>query len=134
MRVSHVSGVLDATTLDESFDREEGFDLERFWTAWAKAHAASRGCLEVRGMASSDVIQQLKRGLAQHIDPVHAGDADAVSQEVTLSFDSLEQARGCLLAYGNAIKVLAPKALRLSIEDFAEQICSMYRGGSPRDS
>jgi predicted DNA-binding transcriptional regulator YafY len=128
MQVSRVAAVLDAIILDETFGREDGFDLEDFWTAWGRDYEASRGSLQVKAKASTNAIEQLTYGLAQHIDLVHAEGADGESREITLSFDSLEQARGCLLAYGSAIKVLEPKALRLSIEDFAEQICSMYRG------
>jgi len=41
MRVNCVASALDATILDEGFDRKEGFDLEGFWTAWAQAFEES---------------------------------------------------------------------------------------------
>ena len=128
MRASHVSSALGATVLDEGFDREEGFDLEGFWTSWARAYEASREGLPVRAKASTDALAQLEYRLGHHIDHVHEEDADKKFREISLTFESLEQARGRLLTYGNAIEVLEPKALRLSIEDFAEQICSMYHG------
>jgi predicted DNA-binding transcriptional regulator YafY len=59
---------------------------------------------------------------------VHEEDADEKFREISLTFGTFAQAHGLLLAYGNAVEVLEPKVLRLSIEDFAEQISSMYRG------
>ena len=41
---------------------------------------------------------------------------------VGIAFDDFEQARALLLAYGGAVEVLEPLALRLSIADYAEQI------------
>ena len=128
MRVNRVASALSATILDESFNREEGFDLEGFWTAWAQAYEESRGRLSVKAKASPDALAQLEYRLGYHIDRVHEEDADEEYREISLTFESLEQARGYLLTYGNAIEVLEPRALRLSIEDFAKQICSMYHG------
>jgi len=127
MRASRVASAHNAAILDEGFDREEGFDLERFWTAWAQASKERRACLSVKAKASADALPELERRLGDHVDQVHEGHADAGFREILLTFESLEQARGVLLAYGSAIEVLEPKALRLSVEDFAKQICSMYR-------
>lgn len=43
-----------------------------------------------------------------------------------MEFDHFEHARTSLLGYGNAVKVIEPDALRLSIADFAQQIVEMY--------
>ena len=59
MRVNRVASALSATILDESFNREEGFDLEGFWTAWAQAYEESRGRLSVKAKASPDALAQL---------------------------------------------------------------------------
>jgi len=128
MRANRVASAIDATILDEGFDRDEDFDLEGFWTDWAQARAASRGGLHVKAKASTDALAQLKYRLGCHIDRVHEENADEEARQIFLTFETLEQARDCLLAYGNAIEVLEPKALRLSIADFAEQVCGMYRG------
>ena len=39
--------------------------------------------------------------------------------KLTVSFDSLEDARACLLSFGNTIEISEPLALRLSTEDYA---------------
>ena len=128
MRVDRVASALAATILDEGFERTEGFDLEGFWTAWAQAFEESRAYLPVKARASTDALAQLEYSLGHHIDQVHEKDADEEFREISLTFGTFAQARGLLLAHGNAVEVLEPKALRLSIEDFAEQISSMYRG------
>ena len=45
---------------------------------------------------------------------------------IRLSFESLEAARGRLLAFGRAVEVLEPLPLRKSLVDFAEQIVDFY--------
>ena len=44
-----------------------------------------------------------------------------------LSFESLEAARERLLSCGGGLEVLAPWALRASIQDYAMQIIEQYR-------
>jgi predicted DNA-binding transcriptional regulator YafY len=45
----------------------------------------------------------------------------------TIPFESLFEARERLLALGGAVEVLAPRALRLSMIDYAEQILKRYQ-------
>jgi len=127
MRVDRVASALAATILDEGFDRKEGFDLESFWTTWAQAFGESRAYLSVKARASTDAVAQLEHSLGQHINQVSEKDADEGFREISLSFGTFAQARGLLLAYGNAVEVLEPMALRLSIADFAEQTVKLYR-------
>ena len=46
--------------------------------------------------------------------------------KVSLSFESLEDARDRILGFGRAVEVLAPVALRRSVQDHAAQIVSLY--------
>ena len=52
-----------------------------------------------------------------------------------LAFESLEAARTRILGFGRGVEVLAPYALRRSIQDYAEQIVALYacpdRGACP---
>ena len=45
---------------------------------------------------------------------------------VTLHFDTFEKARTLILGWGNVVEVLAPRALRLSIADYARKILTVY--------
>jgi predicted DNA-binding transcriptional regulator YafY len=47
-------------------------------------------------------------------------------QELTLDYESFEEARRMVLSYGGAIEVLQPIALRRSVQDFARQIQLIY--------
>jgi predicted DNA-binding transcriptional regulator YafY len=49
------------------------------------------------------------------------------SVTVTLTFESLEDARNRLLSLGRAVEVLEPDKLRRSIVDFATQTLSVYQ-------
>ena len=109
---------LGATVLDEGFVREESFDLEDLWMAWAQAVEESRAYLLVKARASTDALVQLEHSLGHHIDQVHEEHAGEEFREISLTFETLEQARALLLAYGSAVEVLEPKALRLSIADW----------------
>jgi predicted DNA-binding transcriptional regulator YafY len=46
--------------------------------------------------------------------------------EVEMTFDHFEHARSALLAFGGAVEVIEPEALRLSIADFARRIAKTY--------
>jgi hypothetical protein len=47
---------------------------------------------------------------------------------MNLSFESPTEARSSLLALGGGVEVLEPLALRLSVQDYAEQIIKLYYG------
>jgi predicted DNA-binding transcriptional regulator YafY len=47
-------------------------------------------------------------------------------QEITLEYESFEEARRMVLSFGGAIEVLEPLALRLSVEDFSKQTLKIY--------
>ena len=57
-----------------------------------------------------------------------AGPPDAQGRlNLELFFESLEAARERLLSCGGGLEVLAPWALRASIQDYAKQIIDQYR-------
>jgi len=128
MRVDRAASALAATMLDEGFARTEGFDLEAFWAAWAQAFEESRAYLSVKARTSTAALAQLEYSLGHHIDQVHEEGTDEEFREISLTFGTFVQARGLLLAYGDAVEVLEPLALRLSIADFAAQTVKLYRG------
>jgi predicted DNA-binding transcriptional regulator YafY len=47
-------------------------------------------------------------------------------KHLTLSFESLDEARRRLLGFGGAVEVLRPLALRCSMKDYATQILNRY--------
>jgi hypothetical protein len=49
-----------------------------------------------------------------------------------LSSDSLEKGRDRLLGLGRGVEVIAPRALRKSLIDYAQQIVALYLGEPAR--
>jgi len=59
-----------------------------------------------------------------------AGPPDAEGWiRIELGFESLPAARERILGFGRAMEVLAPRALRLSVADFARQVVRLYGDG-----
>ena len=100
--------------------------MEEFWTTWAAAYEASRPFFRPVVRVRSDVLSQLEHDLGRRIERGGAVRPDSSHVEVEMTFDYFEQARALLLAYGGAVEVLEPPALRLSIVDYAEQIARRY--------
>jgi hypothetical protein len=132
---------ITAVSLEESrFERVSGFDLQDFWARWCERHARSQTGYEVTISASPAVVPHLASravvaGGCSRADQGSAGDTGAgsrvagpVEQWVTLDlvFASLEEARGELLQFGAAVKVLSPRALRHSMLDYAQRTADLY--------
>jgi len=126
LHVDRASDILEPRLLEETFVRPSGFDLEAFWTTWAADVESNRWFFPVTLRVSRDALPELERTLGRRIQ--RSGDVDSGSAriEVRMSFDRFEHARASLLACGNAVEVLAPDALRLSIADFARKIAQVY--------
>jgi predicted DNA-binding transcriptional regulator YafY len=128
-RVYRVSRVLDARIADESFERPMDFSLADFWDQWCAEYEANRPTYPVTARIAPDLVDLLPMYLGERVRDViaDAGPADAEGWiRLTLPFESLEAARGPILGMGRAIEVLAPRALRNSVADFAAQIVELY--------
>jgi predicted DNA-binding transcriptional regulator YafY len=129
--VYRVSSVLDARVSKETFERPADFDLSAFWQAYCVKYENNRPTYPATVRAAPDLLPLLKYRFGDSIQEMitQGGRPDAEGWiELTLPFETLEDARECVLGYGRAIKVLEPKALRDSVIDFASQIHKLYRG------
>jgi predicted DNA-binding transcriptional regulator YafY len=126
LRVDRASDVIEAELTDETFGRPPGFDLAEFWTTWAAAYEVSRWFFPVTLRATVDVLPDLERDLGRQIRRTGSTEQAATHVEVELAFDHFEHARSALLAYGGAVEIIEPDALRLSIADFALRIVETY--------
>lgn len=113
--------------LGETFSYPQGFDLEGYW---------QEVCLlaEIR----SEIFQVLVRVDRDTLPLIRRRDFSTSDQEnengqlrLALSFESFEAARRALLAFGGALEVLEPEALRLSLADYARQILARYELANP---
>ncbi len=125
-RVDRVSDVIEAHLLDGTFTRAPKFDLEAFWTSWAAEREANQWFYPVTLRAKRSTLPHLQRELGRHIERTEDAATDDAWIEVQMAFDSLEHARGALLAHGGGINVIEPEALRMSIADFAQRIVDTY--------
>jgi len=126
LRVDLASDVIGAELMDETFSRPRGFDPAEFWTKWAAAYEASRWFFPVTLRAMAEVLPHIERNFGRHIRRTAHAEQGSMYTEVEMGFDHFEHARAALLAYGGAVEVIEPDALRLSIADFARRIVEMY--------
>jgi predicted DNA-binding transcriptional regulator YafY len=125
-----VSQVVAAEILEEQFDYPPEFDLVAFWRAWCAQVEENRPHYPVTLRVSPGLGPWLKHLLGEQIGRavVPAGSPDDEGWiEISLVFESLEEARQRILGFGGAVEVLAPQPLRESVLDHARQILEVYR-------
>jgi len=129
IRVDRASDVVEAELTDRTFNRPAGFDLETFWTQWTAEYEAGLWFFEVRARVRQDVLPEIEHDLDRHIQHTDASLEDKKWVLVELAFDHFEHARATLLAFGGAVEVLQPEALRQSIAAYAQSIVDRYARG-----
>jgi predicted DNA-binding transcriptional regulator YafY len=129
VRVYRVSRVLDAAVMPETFERPASFNLATFWRDWCAQVEENRPHYPVIVRVSPDLAPWLPYFFGDQIrDQIAgAGPPDAEGWiTLTLSFETLEDARERILGLGRALEVLSPRALRNTVSDYATQIVSLY--------
>ncbi len=124
LRWKNLADLLSVEMLPGTFSRQEDFDLAEYWKSVCSQQAQESLTFECELLAQVRVLPLLERGafgIASRI--VHAGEvADKPGWlKVSACFDHFFTARTMLLGLGSAVRVLEPKALRLSVLDYAEQ-------------
>ncbi len=120
VRVDPVERVDAAVLLGSHFERPTGWRLDEFWRRHREKREGLAGRYEVIIRVDPDLAPLLRRRYGNRFSETPRG-------ETSLRFDDLEGARSELLAYGSAVEVIEPVALRLTLVDFAEQILRKYR-------
>jgi predicted DNA-binding transcriptional regulator YafY len=117
--VYRVSRVMEATPLEERFERPPGFDLADFWSRWAREFEVSR--------PSTTVTVRLAPEALAHLRVTPAGPPDEEGWvRAELSVERLEWAESQLLALGAGVEVLSPAELRERIARTAGEIAARY--------
>lgn len=125
-RAIRVADLTGAQVLDAGFERPADFDLPGFWRAWCAGREADRGLYTVTARIAPRLLPWMSMLLGEHLcGAPGVPDADGW-RTVSLTFASLEAARDRILSLGGAVEVLAPRALRLSIADYARQTAAVY--------
>ena len=127
--VQRVVQVLTAEIMGETFSRPADFDLVTFWKEWCAVVEANRSRYLTTVRVAPDLIPWLPNYFGADVETAVTQASLPDSEgwfNVTLPFESFEEARAKLLGFGGAVEVLAPEALRLSVADFAQQIIARY--------
>jgi predicted DNA-binding transcriptional regulator YafY len=130
-RVYRIERFTDVEVLDQPFDRDKAFDLERFWRQRSAEFESSVFAAHVRVRLSPTGLGRLgsvvERGAAQQAI-ASAGPADHAGWvEVSLPVESLDIAYGQLVALGTEAEVLGPPELRARLAGAATQLSRLYR-------
>ncbi|MFI7409892.1 helix-turn-helix transcriptional regulator [Streptomyces sp. NPDC049627] len=116
---------------EDTFDRDEEFDLPGFWATQAERFARSIWRAQVVVRLTADGVRRLPHA----VDPLAAREALAAADEaddegrvtVTLPVESEEVAHTQLTALGPEAEVLAPEALRARFASDAIRLAGLYR-------
>lgn len=136
VRVHRVSHLLDARESEETFERPPDFDLAAFWEAWCAEHESLFSAFRATVRVAPEFVPELPRyfGSQIHADIGRSGPPDSAGRiTLELSFESFEAARERLLGFGRGVEVLAPRALRRSVLDVAQQTVVLYTHESVAD-
>ena len=129
IRVLRVSNIIESRMLEETFEYPQGFDLPAFWKSWCEDFKKTRPVFTATVRVLPELIDYLPRLFNDNKKGVFVQARSPDEQgrlTLTLHFESLESARSRILGLGRAIEVLEPLSLRMSVSDFARQICSIY--------
>jgi predicted DNA-binding transcriptional regulator YafY len=127
LRVSRIVGV---QLTEETFARPANFDLADAWQSFCKDYEKSHSHYPVRLRVAPDFVPLLPHYFGESVREKIKQEGLVEEEgwiEITLSFETLLEARDRILGFGRAVEVLEPEALRKSIIDFATQIASFYR-------
>lgn len=109
----------------KTFQRPRDFDLVNFWRSWCLQNQELRSSFLVRLRVSPEIATNLGYFFGDGIQQVYPVEADSWTP-IEVAYDYHEQARAKLLAFGGAVEIVDPPALRHSVRDYAEQILSRY--------
>jgi predicted DNA-binding transcriptional regulator YafY len=125
LQVFRASHILEAEMLDEGFTRPTDFDLGAFWSNWCAGYERNRPRYTVTACVAPGSVALVSKYRAE--GTTIAGVRDAAGwATLTLTFESLFDARAKLLALGGDVEVMEPEPLRLSMADYAQQIRAVY--------
>jgi len=129
-RVHAVSDLNHAGLTDQPSFRPDGFKLEEFWHEYCRQRIKNDTYYAVTVRLRKEDLPDLEWFTEQHaeiVDTQPGEGAGAGKITARLVFFALDHARRRLMGLGGAVEVLEPRALRLSMADFAEQILREYR-------
>ena len=118
-------GDLDVVQVSVSrFNRPGDFDLDAHWQAICAEAELPPSAFEVALRASPALLRTWTQ-------PYTLIQNEGESTIISLALESFEAALRLILPLGGAVEVLAPEALRLTVQDYAAQILRRYGHAAP---
>jgi predicted DNA-binding transcriptional regulator YafY len=127
VRVYRVGRLIDVRVLDHSITRPPGFDLAAFWRQTSTAFRANIPRITVMVRVAPPALAAVRGARRVGIDREEPPAQDGWV-ELSLRFDSAEEARAFVLGCGPVIEVLKPLALRDEVARLATKIAELYSG------
>jgi len=104
-RTLHVSKIQSAKISNKGFEAPLDFDLAPYWKEWCQEREKDHTVFQMRAKVTAMLANILEhKRPATLMAPPMAGEAQWV--EITLEYESFEEARSMILGYGGAIEVL----------------------------
>jgi predicted DNA-binding transcriptional regulator YafY len=131
-RTYRVSRILEATCLEETFVRPEGFDLVGHWTASSDAFERSVQSTTVRALVAPHAARHLRHHLGvssvEEVDAIVAVAPMRPDGRIELRFqtEQVEIAHHELLGMGATLEVLEPLELRDMLRRTAKELAALY--------
>ena len=121
LRVYPFEMLIDPSLLNDNFSRPVDYSPEPIWAKWCATQQSLLNSFKVTAWVKNDLmnwIEQIKRWPINILQPEDDTPGWCL---VEIAFDHLSEARTNLLGFGNGVKIVAPKALRLSAIDYASE-------------
>jgi predicted DNA-binding transcriptional regulator YafY len=113
--------ILAVEVTNDHFERPGDFQLDSFWQSRLALRRRQQPAFICEVIISDSAAPLVGDALLEQHEQI-----DETRSRATLQFDTFERARSVILSLGNAVELLAPLALRLSIIDFAHQTAAVY--------
>ena len=124
-RTLRVSRIASARILNQTIKQPADFRLEDYWKKWCREHQKDHPGYQIHVRVTPTLAKILdQQRPATLMSPPMVDDSPWI--DLTLEYESFEEARRMILGYGGAIEVLEPLALRHSVQDFARQTTKVY--------
>ena len=119
IRVNRLDQISAVQVLEETFERDDFFDLAVIWQGWLEDSRRQQQrfavILQLHNSATSFFENRFHNRI-QSARPINEQ-----WTEYRCHFDDYNNARSSLLAWGGAVRIIEPETLRLGMLDFAEQ-------------
>ena len=130
-RTYRASRVLEATPLEDRFDRPSGFDLATFWQATSTAYEENAPTVSVTVRVRPQRIGRLATIVGERAvlaaERLAADDPEGwVHLRLTLPWP--DEVPGLLLGVGSGLEVLDPPGIRAHVAASAARLVERYRG------